>query len=77
MPSYHLSPLAEQDMEAVWKYSYKNCGMKQANDYTDELVSAFEGLAASSSQVISCDNIRVGYKFCRQGKHLIYFKTTN
>jgi toxin ParE1/3/4 len=40
-------------------------------------VSALEGLVASSSKAISCVNIRVGYKFYRQGKHLVYFKTTN
>ena len=77
MPSYRLAPLAEQDMEAIWEYTFEHWGINQANFYTDELVSVFEGLAASSSQEISCDNIRVGYKFCRQGKHLIYFKTTN
>jgi toxin ParE1/3/4 len=73
MASYRLALLAEQDMEAIWEYSFEQWGINQAN----ELVSAFEGLAASSSQAISCDNIRVGYKFYRQGKHLIYFKTTN
>lgn len=76
MPSYHLSPLAEQDIEAIWEYSYENWGINQANDYIDELVTAFEGLAASSSKGVACDNIRVSYRFYRQGKHLIYFKTT-
>ena len=77
MPSYRLAPLAEQDMETIWKYSFEKWGINQANYYTDELVSAFEGLAVSSLQGISCDHIRVGYKFYRQRKHLIYFKTTN
>ncbi|MFT6805696.1 MAG: toxin ParE1/3/4 [Glaciecola sp.] len=77
MASYRLAPLAEQDMEAIWEYSFEQWGINQANFYTDELVSTFEGLAASSSQALSCDNIRVGYKFYRQGKHLIYFKATN
>jgi toxin ParE1/3/4 len=77
MASYRLAPLAEQDMEAIWEYSFEQWGINQANFYTDEMVSAFEGLAASSSQALSCDNILVGYKFYHQGKHLIYFKATN
>ena len=77
MASYRLAPLAEQDMETIWEYSFEQWGINQANYYTDELVSAFEDLAASPSQASSCDYIRVGYKIYRQGKHLIYFKTTN
>ncbi|MFT4994808.1 MAG: toxin ParE1/3/4 [Paraglaciecola sp.] len=77
MPSYRLAPMAEQDMKAIWEYAYKYSGISQANDYIDELVSVFEGLAVSSSHGISCDHLRVAYKFYRQGKHLIYFKTTD
>jgi toxin ParE1/3/4 len=73
MASYRLAPLAEQDMETIWEYSFEQWGINQANYYTDELVSTFEDLAASTSQASSCDDIRVGYKIYRQGKHLIYF----
>ncbi|GAB5379711.1 MAG: type II toxin-antitoxin system RelE/ParE family toxin [Aliiglaciecola sp.] len=77
MPNYRLTPLAEQDLQAIWQYSFEHWGNSQANYYIDEMVCAFEGLAVSSLQGISCDHIRVGYKYYRQGKHLIYFKTAN
>ncbi|WJG08148.1 type II toxin-antitoxin system RelE/ParE family toxin [Aliiglaciecola sp. LCG003] len=77
MASYRLAPLAELDMEAIGEYSFEQWGINQANYYADELVLAFEGLAESPCLGVSCDNVRVGYKFYRQGKHLIYFKTTD
>ena len=43
-----------------------------AQDY----VKAFGELANSSKLAISCDHIRVGYRFCREGKHVVYFKMT-
>jgi len=76
MPDFRLSPKAEQDLESVWVYSFEQWGKARAESYVDSLISAFCGLASSSELAVSCEHIRVGYRFCRQGKYIIYFKET-
>lgn len=76
MAEFRLSPTAEKDLESIWLYSLELWGKAQADDYTDSFFTTFDELATSSKMAISCDHIRVGYRFCREGKHVIYFKTT-
>jgi toxin ParE1/3/4 len=77
MPEFWLTPKAEQDLESIWVYSFEQWGQEKANQYTDNLFLAFGELTHSSKLSISCDHIRVGYRFCREGKHVIYFKVTD
>ena len=77
MPEFWLAPKAEQDLESIWVYSFEHWGQLKADEYIDSLFSAFGELANSSKLAISCDHIRVGYRFCREGKHVIYFKMTD
>ncbi len=77
MPDYRLTPKAEQDLEAIWIYSLEQWGKHKADSYIDSIVSAFGDLATSSIMAISCDHIRVGYRFCREGKHISYFKAAD
>ncbi|XOV78446.1 MAG: type II toxin-antitoxin system RelE/ParE family toxin [Aestuariibacter sp.] len=77
MPEFRLAPKAEQDLEAIWIYSFQQWGQVKADQYIDSLFSAFDSLTNSTKLAISCDHIRVGYRFCREGKHVIYFKITD
>lgn len=77
MPDFRLTPKAEQDMESIWCYSLEQWGKERADTYIDCLISAFCDLTTSSKLAISCDQIRVGYRFCREGRHVIYFKGTD
>lgn len=77
MPEFRLTPKAEKDLESIWLYSLEQWGIGQADSYTDHFFTTFEELAMSSKMAISCDQIRVGYRFCREGKHVIYFKLTD
>jgi toxin ParE1/3/4 len=77
MYEFRLSPKAEQDLESIWVYSFQQWGKEKADHYTDSLFSAFRDLTTSSKLAIACDHIRVGYRFCREGKHVIYFKVTD
>ena len=72
MPEFRLTPKAERDLESIWLYSLEQWGRGQA----DSFFTTFDELASSSKMAISCDQIRIGYRFCREGKHVIYFKVT-
>jgi len=43
---YSLSPLAETDLEEIWRYTVENWSINQAEAYHADIVDAFEGLAS-------------------------------
>jgi plasmid stabilization system protein ParE len=49
MAEYRLSPAAERDLEAIWKYTRREWGPEQAERYTDLLTAAFRVLAKRRS----------------------------
>jgi toxin ParE1/3/4 len=77
MAEYRLSPAAERDLEAIWKYTRVEWGLEQAERYTDLLAAAFQALADSPKSAPVCDHIRQGYR-CRNVEwHMIYFRITD
>ena len=45
MAGYKLSPAAEADLEAIWRYTADTWGQPQADAYIDGLIAAFARLA--------------------------------
>jgi toxin ParE1/3/4 len=76
MPEYRLTPAAERDMEAIWRYTSGQWGVAQASRYTDALTTAFEALAADPTRGKACDHIRAGYRFLGVERHMVYFRAT-
>ena len=69
---YGLSPLAEADLEDIWRYTAETWSVRQAEAYHAEIVEAFEGLA--SGLKIGCRaDIREGYFKHAVGSHVIYY----
>jgi toxin ParE1/3/4 len=46
---YRLTPRALEDLDEIWRYSAETWSIAQADRYVDELVRAFEALAAFPS----------------------------
>jgi len=69
---YRLSPLAEADLEAIWLYTFKHWSMEQADSYHNNLVAAFEGLAAGSKRAQPA-HVLADFQKYRCGSHVIYF----
>src|SRR3954468_15943179 len=59
---YRLSPATEHDLENIWRYTYQQWSMQQADHYIDTLVAAFAQLANSPLIAASCDHIRPDYR---------------
>lgn len=70
--SYGLSPLAEADLEDVWRYTVENWSVKQAEVYHAEIIQVFEGLATGLKVGRRAD-IREGYFKYAVGSHVIYY----
>jgi toxin ParE1/3/4 len=77
MAEYRLSPTAERDLEGIWKYTRRECGLEQAERYTDLLTAAFQVLAESPKLAPACDHTRQRYRRRNVERHMIYFRLTD
>lgn len=68
---YRLSPLAEADLEGIWRYTFAHWSMEQADSYHGNLVTAFEGLAAGTKR--GGPSVLPGFQKYLCGAHVIYF----
>lgn len=74
MAEFRLTPAAERDLEAIWRYTQQQWGAQQADRYTDNLAAAFADLAQSPKSAPACGHIRRGYRCRRIEHHDIYFQ---
>ncbi len=79
MPSsareYRLRPLAEDDLENIWLYTFKNWSMEQADLYIRDIIENLEDLAAgrkTGRAVDICD----GYFKHAVGAHFVFYRVT-
>lgn len=70
---YRLSPLAEADLEEIWRYTFERWSAEQADRYVLDLIAAFEDLATGRKTGRPVD-IRAGYLKQVAGSHVIYFR---
>ena len=71
--SYRLTPLAEVDLENIWRYTFETWSVEQADSYLTDLVAAFEQLAWGEKRGQIVD-VRPGYFKHMCGSHIIYFR---
>lgn len=71
--SYKLTPMAENDLEEIWVYSYKTWSIDQADRYYQDIIQIFENLASGikSGQPVKS---RLGYFKQIAGSHLVFFR---
>lgn len=69
--TYRLSPLAVEDLEAIWLYTLKHWSRAQADSYHRDFIRAFKGLAAGTKKGLP--TVLAGFQKCLCGSHVIYF----
>ena len=71
--AYRLSPLAKQDLEAIWLYTSERWSTEQANRYCCSIISAIEDLL--TGRLISQPaDVLPKYRKFKVGRHVIFFK---
>jgi len=70
---YRISPAAENDLAEIWRYTARRWSLEQAESYHEQIVAAFEGLAAGTKKGRTVD-VRPGYLKYLVGSHLIFFR---
>ncbi|MDI7776408.1 type II toxin-antitoxin system RelE/ParE family toxin [Asticcacaulis sp. EMRT-3] len=73
---YRLSQRAVADLKDIWRYSFKNWGQAQANNYYTDLLASVENLAAGLRKGLPVPE-RDGYLKATSGSHLIFYRTSD
>ncbi|SRR6266478_3102210 len=57
-----IRPRAREDLKAIWRYSLRQWGERQADLYLQQLDRGIRSLADFPDLGIPCDQIRAGYR---------------
>jgi toxin ParE1/3/4 len=68
-----ISPLARQDLEEIWFYTYNTWSYNQANKYQDELFNGFALIAKDYLIGKSYHTIKPGYRMLKVNHHYIFY----
>ena len=71
--SFHLSPLAEADLEDIWSFTVERWSWEQAQSYHRKLVDAFRALAEGRVKGRAVD-VRQGYLKHSVGSHMVFYR---
>ena len=77
MPQFKVSERANNDLFNIGLYTQNKYGIKQRNNYLDNITEKFQTLANRPEQGMQCFNIRNGYYSCLARKHKIFYKKYN
>ena len=72
-PGYRLSPLARTDLEDIWRYTFKNWSLEQADRYHGTIMTAIRALADGSVSGSRAD-VREGYFKLSAGSHILFYR---
>lgn len=70
---FHLSPLAEQDLEDIWSYTAETWSWEQASRYHAELLHALRMLGSGRWKGRGVD-IRRSYLKYPVGSHFVFYR---
>ena len=77
MTEYRLSKAAEQDLEEIYTYSFREFGERRADAYFLSLDNCFEQLAVQPRLGVDVSGVRKDYfRFVHQ-RHSIYFRQSS
>lgn len=77
MKTYIISPLAESDLESIWRYTAENWGVKQANNYIIEIEDKIKFASEHPTKGKSSDDIRAGYFRLNANSHILFYTATD
>jgi toxin ParE1/3/4 len=70
-----LTPLAESDLEDVWRYTFAHWSIDQADRYHRDLVATMDALARGDKIGRVCP-VRDGYRQYAVGSHIVFYRET-
>ena len=74
MSEIHHQTAAEDDLVAIWQYSFETWGADQADRYLDGLNDGIARLAENAELGVDCSHIRAGYRRLQVLHHCVYYR---
>lgn len=74
MTGYRFRPSAEEDMDAIWEYTYRTRSASRADRYINDLFDAFERLVQTPQLGQKAFTVSDGYRRLRVNHHLIFYR---
>lgn len=74
MAEVELSPLAEEDIRAIWRYSAETWSDRQADVYVDALFDAMDEVGAAPNSGRPAGDLGEGLFKKSCGSHLIFYR---
>lgn len=69
-----ISAAARNDLKNIGRYTAREWGVKQRNDYLARFDEIFQKLAINPKIGRPCDEIRKDYRRLREGEHVIFYR---
>ncbi|PFG11578.1 MULTISPECIES: type II toxin-antitoxin system RelE/ParE family toxin [unclassified Marinobacter] len=69
-----VTPQAESDFVSIWLYTADAWGVKQADDYLDQLETGMGHLTVHPSLGVDCSHILPGYRKIRIEHHDVFYR---
>lgn len=73
MRNLSIKPAAQDDLDAIFDYTFNQWGFEQASEYTQAIYDACAELADAPEKAQTIDDIRKGYRRWHVASHSIYF----
>jgi toxin ParE1/3/4 len=70
-------PLATQDIDEIWVYSFDRWGLVRADDYISDLRMRAEALARGDLSGTPADDVAQGLRRLMAGAHVIWFRASD
>ena len=74
MHSVIIRPRAKSDLKKIWRYTYENWGMNQADNYATTLEQAIIAIPENPKIGTSIDTLRKGYRQYPVKHHLVIYR---
>ena len=75
MAKYHLTNRAVDDLAHIWNYTFEEWSEQQADKYYNLLVASCQEVATSPNLLGKrYDDIRVGLRGFKVGKHILFYR---
>ena len=75
MPRFRITPRARDDLKIIGRYTERQWGKTQRNNYLKNLEKRFRWLAENPQLGKHRSDISVGYYSFPQGEHVIFYLT--
>jgi toxin ParE1/3/4 len=71
---YKISQEASSDIENIWRYTFKNWSLEQADKYYNLIMAEIEYLAENPKSGTDYSKVRKGYFRTRVKSHFIFYR---